>query len=111
VQRPLRVPEVARGPALVAVEVPDLQALVDHHGVLDAQALDRRDDVGDGTGGREAARVYADDAQPVAGVALVPGLEVREGAQRVDPAEVPELDQHRASALLVHPQRRDVHPR
>ena len=49
--------------------------------------------------------------RPSSGVALVPGPQVRERAQRVDAAEVPELDQHRPAALLVHPQRRDVDPR
>ena len=49
--------------------------------------------------------------RPSARVALVPRLDVGERAQRARAAEVPELDQHRAPALLVHPQRRDVDPR
>ena len=44
------------------------------------------------------------------GVALVPRLQVRQRAQRVDAAEVPELDQHGLAALLVHAQRRHVDP-
>ena len=51
------------------------------------------------------------DAQPVGRVALVPGLDVGQRAQRVGAAEVPELDEHGAADLLVHAQRRDVDPR
>ena len=61
--------------------------------------------------GEEPAGVDADHAQPVVRVALVPRLQVRERAQRVDAAEVPELDEHGPAALLVHAQRRDVDPR
>ena len=38
VQRAVGVPQVARGPALVAVEVPDLAPLVDHHRVAGSRA-------------------------------------------------------------------------
>ena len=51
------------------------------------------------------------DPQAGVGVALVPGLQVRQRAQRVDAAEVPELDQHGLPALLVHAQRGHVDPR
>ena len=60
--------------------------------------------------GREAGGVHADDAQPGGGVALVPGLDVGQRPQRARAAEVPELDEDRPAALLVHPQRRDVDP-
>jgi hypothetical protein len=79
--------------------------------VLDPQPLDRRDDVAGVARREEAAGVDADHAQSVAREALVPGLDVGQRAQRVDPAEVPELDQHGSAALLVHAQRRDVDPR
>ena len=58
----------------------------------------------------EAACVHPDHAQAGRGVALVPGRQVGHRPQRVDAAEVPELDQHRPPALLVHPQRRDADP-
>src|SRR5439155_21372168 len=52
-----------------------------------------------------------DQAQPGVGVALVPHLQVGKRAQRVDPGEVPELDEHRAPAdQLVHPEEGDVQP-
>ena len=47
---------------------------------------------------------------PSLGVALVPRHQVRERAQRVHAEDVEELDEDRAAALLVHPQRRDVDP-
>ena len=52
----------------------------------------------------------ADHAQAVVGVALVPRHQVRQRAQRVHAAEVPELDEHGPAALLVHPQRGGVDP-
>ena len=111
VERPAGVPQVARRPALVAVEVPQLEPLVDHDRVLDAEPRDGRDGGLGVARGLEAAGVDADHAQPVAGVALVPRRQVRQRAQRVDAAEVPELDEHRPAALLVHAQGRDVDPR
>ena len=109
--RPSGVPQVARGPALVAVEVPDLQPRVDHDGVLDARAARRRARRLRVARAGEAAGVDADHPQPVGRVARVPGLEVGQRPQRVDAAEVPELDEHRPAALLVHAQRGDVDPR
>jgi hypothetical protein len=55
--------------------------------------------------------VDADHTQPVVRVALVPRLQVWERPQRVDAAEVPELDEHGTPALLLHSQWRDVDPR
>ena len=81
-----------------------------HDRVLDAQPRDGRAHGVLVARGLEAGAVHADDAQAVGRVALVPRLDVGQRAQRVGAAEVPELDQHRAAALLVHAQRRDVDP-
>jgi len=109
VQRAAGVPQVAARPALVAVHVPELELGVDHDRVRDRKPLDRAPDVLLVLRRGEAAGVDADD--PQVRVALVPRLQVRHRPQRVHAAEVPELDQHRAAALLVHPQRRHVEPR
>ena len=91
------VEQVARRPAEVLVLVPDLAARRRSRpgSSIPSRATAALDRVGVG-GGREAGRVNADHAQAVALVALVPGLQVGQRAHRVRPAEVPELDQHRA---------------
>ena len=78
--------------------------------MLDAQPLDRGARGVLVTRGIEAGGVDRDDAQPRGLVALVPGAQVGEHSQRLHAAEVPELDEHRPAALLVHAQRRDVDP-
>ena len=78
--------------------------------MLDPQPGDRRADLLGILRRRVAARVDGDHAQAGRGVARVPGARVAERAQRVGTAEVPELDEHRTTELLVQPQRRDVDP-
>jgi hypothetical protein len=78
--------------------------------MLDLQAGDRRADRLLVLAGREAGGVDGHHAQTVAGVALVPCLDVRQRPQRAGTAEVPELDEHGAAALLVHAQGSDVDP-
>src|SRR3954470_23965697 len=109
-QPQLLVEEVARRPPRVLVEVPDLHVGVEQDRVLDAQPRDGLARGGVVARGREAGRVHADDAQPGGRVALVPGLDVRQRAQRAGAAEVPELDQHGTAELLVDAQHRDVDP-
>src|SRR2546430_14756040 len=89
------IEQVARRPALVAVDVPDLQLAVDDDRVLDAQSCDRLAHRVLVARGLEARAVHADYAQPLLGVAPVPLSDVGERAQRVDAAEVPELEEHR----------------
>jgi hypothetical protein len=106
----LLVEQVPGRPARDVVLAPGLQVGVEGDGMLDAQARDGRAGRCGVAGGREAWRVHADDAQPAVGVPGVPGRDVRQGAQRVDAQEVPELDQDGPADLLVHPQRRHVDP-
>ena len=79
--------------------------------VLDPQPLDGRAHRVLVARRLEAGRVHRDDLQAVGRVAVVPRLDVGQRAQRADAAEVPELDEDRTAALLVHAQRRDVRPR
>jgi hypothetical protein len=109
-QPQLPVEEVARRPCLVLVLLPEPELRVEQHGVLDPQPRDRRADLLGILRRRIRAGVHGDDAQPGRGVALVPAADVVQRAQRVGPAEVPELDQHRPPELLVEAQRRDVDP-
>src|SRR2546423_6164255 len=109
-ERQALVEQVARRPALVLVEVPHRVVGVEQHGVPDAQARDRRARGGVVASGREAGGVHGDDAQARGAVALVPGAHVGQRAQRVGATEVPELDEHRPTDLLVHAQRRHVDP-
>ena len=81
-QVPVAVPQVARRPALVVVGAPQLEADVDAHRMFDLQARHRRAHGRLVLAGREARRVNGDHAQAVGGVALVPRLDVGEGAQR-----------------------------
>jgi hypothetical protein len=58
----------------------------------------------------EAGQCSPMTRSPSGGVALVPGADVGQRPDRAGAAEVPELDEHRAPALLVHAQRRHVDP-
>jgi hypothetical protein len=110
-QQPLlRREQVAGRPALVAVVLPEVELVIEADGVLDAEPLDAGAQDAVLEGGRVARRVDRDDPQAVAGVALVPRLQVGQRPQRVHAADVEELDEHRPAPLLVHPQRRDVDP-
>jgi hypothetical protein len=110
-QRPSRVEQVAGRPSQVAVQLPDLVLGVDHDRVGHLEPLHCSSDRIRVAGRREPRRVDADDPQASLRVALVPGPHVREGADRIWTAEVPELDQHGAAALLVHAQGGHVDPR
>jgi hypothetical protein len=50
----------------------------------------------------EFGRVDAHHHQPLVLVALVPGLEIRQGAQRVDAGIRPEIDHHHLAAQPPH---------
>jgi pyrroloquinoline-quinone synthase len=104
------VEQITPGPALVPVQPPDLEIRVDRHGVLDLEFFDGTRDHVAVAAERVAGRVHADHAQAEAPVALVPLLQVRERAERVDAGEVPELDQHRLADQAVHSQEGDVDP-
>ncbi len=109
-QQPVLVEQIAGRPAEVVVVGERLQLGVDQHRVLDPESLHGRGDVvGVGRWGK-AGGVHTDHLQALVAVALVPCPQVGEGADRVGPTEVPELDQHGPAALLVHSQRLDVQP-
>src|ERR1700722_15648255 len=91
--------QIARGPAAVLVLLPDLELAVDQHRVGDLQTLDGVAYSLLGMRWREAGAVNADHTQPVGRITLVPCLHIRQRPDRVGPAEIPELDQHRLPSL------------
>jgi hypothetical protein len=104
------IEHVAAGPALVPVLAPDQEIRIEHDGEGDLQPLDGLARHGGVAAERVTGRVDPDHAQPGVGVALVPGLQVGERADRVDPRGVHELDDNRPPELLVHAQERGADP-
>ena len=109
-ERALRGPQVARRPADVLVLLPEREVAVEQDRMRDLEALNRGADRLLARRRTEAGAVRSDHDQSVIDVAFVPGLDVGEGAQRVRPAEVPELDQHWPAAQLVHGERGRIDP-
>src|SRR5690349_23598720 len=66
------VDEVLRGPVLVRVVVPRLEAVVLHDGISDAEPLDGRAHVGGDVLERELRRVDPDDHETVLPVCRIP---------------------------------------
>ena len=91
----LGVDQVLGRPVLVVVGVPRSVVVVDGDRVVDAERLGLRLDVADDVFEGELRRVHADDLQPVGGVALVPGLDVRQRTLTVDARVRPEVDDAR----------------
>ena len=58
----------------------------------------------------EFGGVDADDYQPIGGVAGMPGLQVGQGADAVDAAVGPEIDQHNFAAQFLHGKGLAVNP-
>ncbi len=109
-----RAPQVATGPARVLVVLPEREGGVEQHrrarcpdARLPPAPRPRRRWLAKP---RRSARTRRRGPRR-RGVALVPRLQVRQRPQGVGPAEVPELEQHRPAAQLLHAQRLAVDPR
>ena len=99
------VDEVLGRPVLVAVGVPGAEFVVLDDRIVDAFGSIAVFDVAGFALERELGAVDADDRQAVLAVALVPGLQVGQGADAVDAAVGPEVDQDDLAAQLPHRQR------
>ena len=104
------VEEVAARPALVSVQAPDGQVGVDGDRVGDLEPLDGAPDRLHIAPERVPGRVHPDHLEPVVAVALAPALQVGKRSQRVDPREVPELEQHRPRRRRPRGRLLDVQP-
>ena len=87
-----------------------VQSIVDRHRIGDAEILDGLADVADVAFEGEFGRVDADDHQPVFPIAFVQRFDVGDGADAVDAAVGPEVDQHDLAPELLAGQRRRVQP-
>ena len=109
-----RVDQVLGGPELVAPGAPRGVVVVLEHRIPEPVRGDRPLDVGGVVLEGELRRVHAHDREPAAGVARVPGPQVRQRAQAVDAGVGPEVHEHHASAQARQRQRtaaRPVEPR
>jgi hypothetical protein len=97
----LGVDEVQGRPVMVVEGAPDGVVVVDRDRVGDPQVLDLLADVVEVVLEVELGRVHADDHQSVLLVPLGPGADIGEGAQPIDAAVGPELDQDEAGVELV----------
>ena len=109
-QHAAAIEQVARGPAAVAVLLPDREVGIEHDRVGDVELLDcRARHLG------VAPNEYAGECTPITrsaelAVARVPLADVRQRPVRVDPGAVEELDQDRAADLLRHAQECNADP-
>ena len=95
-QRAALPPEEERGPAVRLVELPERELAVHRDGPVDPEPLGRAGHCVRVLREGKARGVDADHRQAVALVALMPGAEVGQGADRVELGEVEEMDQGRA---------------
>ena len=102
---PLGVDEVFGGPVLIVVGVPGPVVVVHRDGVAHAEGLDRGLHVAHDVLELEFGRLHSYHDQTIVLVALVPGLDVRQGSLTVDARIRPEVHEDDLAAKLGHGER------
>ena len=108
---PLRIEEVVRRPVIVLERRPHDQLVIERDGVADVQILDRLAHIIGIAFEGEFRGMDADHHQSIVGIGVVPGAHIGNGADAIDAAVGPEVDEHDLALELLAGQSGAVDPR